>query len=465
MAQMTRKTRFMSLAFLMLSLAFFFVPDFREALGVGLGPMRYSQSNWFDEAATLSPSTLQRLTEVAIADSDALTLGFVALQHPDAKEQERLAEMAIDLDSELTWLLYALHPISREDAIAQDWFQRLQEWEPGNAAIFAIEGTWHLVKIDSPVRNSKDPAVLQTLSQATEWRAAMSRAYSSPNFDNYHDRLFNLLRAVMLRHHLENPAILVAHMAYAPMPNLLNSRAYAIFVVFKLGKDAERAGRRQEALRHYRSVLDYGQRMRSGTSILIGKLIGQAVMKISAEEFDPLLRRMNRADEADSLKLRMAEFRRYPLYSPLGKTSNALWNSVLMILLASLVVIFGAFSLLSVGYVNAKRWIRPDVRGKLFELLTVSENYAPVLFFGSSLALYFVYYPYAVNFRHYLTVTEDIGDFEPLFHNLLPTLALSQRYWNPISPGNPFAPYIFYALFGLLIAVGAMFLERKRLLK
>jgi hypothetical protein len=137
---------------------------------------------------------------------------------------------------------------------------------------------------------------------------------------------------------------------------------------------------------------------------------------------------------------------------PLAQSSNYNWGALTVHFFAALTSVFGIITLLIVLYVNAKRWVRPEKKGQLYQMLTGAENYVPIMLFLSCLGLYVSYYPYAQNFHHYMSATGEIHDFEPLFFNVLP------NFFGP--PGkvglpveDPFLPYIWYALAGLGLVV------------
>lgn len=454
----------MSLVFLVLSVSFFFVPEFREGMGAGLGPLWHSSGDgwWVNSAGQLPVSQLDRMAQAAEENSDALTLAFTALQHPDPEQQVRLANLAVHFDTEFTWVYYALDPSSRSEGVARDWFAKLQEWDPDNAVPYLAEATWRFQSQNLSRYFGTDPSVLSSLSESVEWMDLMAKAFQAPQYDPYHIRLFNVARGSMKRHDIERPAILIKMMSNAPVTNLLNSQTYANILVFKYGQEAEAAGRRQRALGYYQSALRHGELMQTNSTSLTGKLIGQALARTATQRLVPLLRRMDRNQDATALETRVAGFRqRYVYFSPLGRTSHNLWNALLMILFSALVLIYGLFTLASVSYTNARRWLRLEKRGALFEFLTVSENYAPILLFMACLGLFLTYYPYAVNFDHYMNVTEEIYDFEPLFWNILPTIMLLPGSSPALDFGNPFTPYIWYALAGLLLAIGYIIYERR----
>ena len=87
-----RKTRFMSMLFLVWSIAFFFVPDFRQGLQgpiFTLGPE--GDASWLEFAGTIPPKKLAEAARVAEQQRDARTLAFVALHAPTVQEGLRWA--------------------------------------------------------------------------------------------------------------------------------------------------------------------------------------------------------------------------------------------------------------------------------------------------------------------------------------------------------------------------------------
>ena len=103
-----RKTRFMSVLFLVMSAAFFFVSEFRQGLSTSIA-VRFSPQaeEWVEEVGHLPERTLARLAAQAEDGQDAETLAFVALYHPDSEEKVRLAEQAVEWEPELAWIFAA----------------------------------------------------------------------------------------------------------------------------------------------------------------------------------------------------------------------------------------------------------------------------------------------------------------------------------------------------------------------
>ena len=132
-------------------------------------------------------------------------------------------------------------------------------------------------------------------------------------------------------------------------------------------------------------------------------------------------------------------------------SSNYTWTAFLIFAFESLVIVFGFITIVASAYVNAKRWIRPAHKGRMFAVITVAENYVPILLFLACAGLYLAYYPYAANFRYYMTATGGMRDYEAFIRNTMPLPDILVGQQLPF--GNPFVPYCWYALAGLVLVL------------
>jgi len=457
-----RRTRFMSLLFLVWAIAFFFIPDFRQSFRAPL--ISAADQLWFFVGGPLPDKMLEQTAKLAEQGRDGRTLAFVALRYPIGAEGARLADEAVALDPQYTWIYYSLiHPYrEKANPVSDQWSAKLQAWDPDNAipCLVAAEGIRHQKSSKWP-----PPHRLEALTNETEWQQAMQKAFAAPRYDSYAIRRFNLERSWLVEHRLARADILLWSVASYPLPNLENIRTYDQLLVKKLGKDAEEAKKLPEALHDYWTVAHFGERMQLSGISLWEKMIAAAVQFDAYDRLVPLLRQMNRTDEAATADYARAEMHQQVATrqgrDPLAQSSNNNWAALMVHLFAGLTVIFGLFTLLTVGYVNAKRWVRPEKKGRIFQFLTVAENYMPILFFLACLGLYISYYPFAQNFHHYLTASGDIHDLEPLWYNVYPA------FWSEPGPQvldfeDPFRPYAFYAIAGLIVVVIYDVLAKRR---
>lgn len=467
-----RRTRFMSLLFLVGAIAFFFVPDFRQSFRDPLISISAANQLWYVKdypgrvlketlgvGGPLPDKMLEQSAKLAEQGRDGRTLAFVALRYPDGKERARLTDEAVALDPQYTWIYYSLgYPYGG----FHERYAKLQAWDPDNAIPYlaAAEAVYYTIHAFIVAPND-----LEALADQAEWRQAMQKAFAAPRYDSYAMRRFNLERSWLIEHRLARADILLWSLADYPHPDSENIRTYDEVLVKKLGKDAEDAKRLPEALNDYWTVAHFGERMQLSGISLMEKLVAADVQFDAYDRLVPLLRQMNRTDEAATLDYARAQMHQQVATlqgkDPLAKSSNYNWAALMVHLFTGLTVIFGLSTLVTMGYVNAKRWVRPEKRGRIFQFLTVAENYMPILFFLACLGLYISYYPFAQNFHYYLTASGDIHDLGPLFYNVYPAFGLKPGH-HVLAFEDPFRPYAFYAIAGLIVVVIYDVLAKRR---
>jgi hypothetical protein len=460
-----RRTRFISWLFLMLSLAFFLEPEFRQAL---LAPLAgISEVGGIPTPGRISDAKLHALARRAEERNDTLSLAFVAFHLPatDDAKIRRFADLAVSRDSSLTWiylhLAYRYASRWQSADVAEEmrvWDTQLAAWDPENATpeLLRAELMRQGGAATRPYRHDGEAASLVGLSKETDWRAAMERAFAKPRYDFYSVRRFELERRVLRDQHWDYPATMILYAEEWPVTDLFNIIDYANLLQRKLGPDAEGAGRIKEALAQYWTVAHFGERMRMGGRTQLEQLTGDTVQRGSYERLIPLLQKQGEHAEAATLAYDVARLRdesdAMTGRMPFGGTYNYHWSVLLINTCATLAMVFLLLTLLCVIYVNVKRRLRVEKRGKLWEVMTVGENYMPLLLFVPCVALYITYFPYAKNFSYYMTAHGHIENIDLLLYNSLPSYALPTRPAQlPLE--DPFHGYVFGALAAILVSV------------
>jgi hypothetical protein len=453
-----RKTRFMSILLVVWSIAFFFVPDFRQGLQVPVLTLSPA-GDWLRHAGTIPAEKLAAAAQRAEQQRDARTLAFVALHAPTVQEGLHWADEAVAIDPSLTWvylpLILPAAQAKQNPPDVQAVVTRLEKWDPDNAVPYLWDG--FAIQLRKNIALAPMPTVLESLPKETEWCQAMQKAFTAPHYDSYTVRRFELERTWLRQNHLDKPAIVLLSTWKYPIPNVLQIRTYVRLLVDKYGKEAEDAKHFPQALGYYWTAEHFAERMRLNSASLIEKLIAVDVQKIANKRLIPALRNAGQADAATALEMGEQQVDQMTATlrgrDPLGQSFNYNWAALFVEIFAGLVAIFGTLTVACLLYVNAKRWVRPEIKGRLYQFLTVAENYMPVLLFLACAGLYLSYYPYAQNFHHYMTATGgEIHDLEPLFFNVFPSdWAAPGHLALPV--GNPFRPYAWYALVGLIVAV------------
>lgn len=455
------KMRIMSWVLFTLSLSFFFVQDFRWAL-----QMPYVEWKNSADAFEIPPGQLQALAERAKQSRDAQSLAFVAL-HSSLNEDVALANQAVALDPSVTWIyLHLAYKRRFSDQpwkspafapILNDWTVKLEAFDPQNAASYLLEAdairdrTKSFPEYYPPFPRDKGEAIRQQAG----WVAAMEKVYSAPRYDSYNVRRFNLERKVLRANGWVSPEKVLLLAIFAPIPNLLNIRIYANYKVHYLAPQAEAAKRHDEALRQLYSTALFGQRMQVEGGTLIEQLIGVAVDRIASEPLEAELKKADQNDQAELVAFSYRRFRRdHPAADardPLATSSNQLWAILAAHILALLVASFCVATLLCALYLNAKRWIRVQKRGRIFQFVTGTVNYLGVLLFVSCAGLFLVCVPYATNFRYYMTAQGEVRNLEPLFTNAYPFLASEWQWGDSDLLLHPVHQYLHWAAAGLVL--------------
>ncbi len=460
-----RRTRFISLLFLMLSLAFFLEPEFRQAI---LAPLAgITDLGGIPTPGRISNAKLHALARRAEERNDILSLAFVALHLSDGDDAKirRFADLVVSRDSSLTWiylhLAYRYAPRWQSVEVAEKmraWNTRLAAWDPENAApeLLRAELIRHAPAVSWPHSRGEEAAFLDDLSKETAWRAAMERAFSMPRYDSYSRRRFELERRVLRSEHWDNPATMILYAEEWPLPDLLNIIDYANLLQRKLGPGAEGAGRINDALAQYWTVAHFGEALRLGGRTTLEQLAGDTLQGGGYKRLIPLLKRRDGHADASTLEYDLARLSEEKDVvtgtTPFVRTYNYNWSVLLINTCVPLVMVFLVLTLICVIYVNVKRYIRVERHGKLWQLMTAGENYMPLLLFAPCVALYITYFPYAKNFSYYMTAQGPIDNFDFLFYNSLPRYALSAAP-ALLLPEDRFHGYVFGALAATLFSV------------
>ena len=174
------------------ALMFFFAPPFRQAFQVATTPLHLAPANLQPSLATLARRAQKR--------HDSQALAFCALRLQDARESAQLADEAVRLDPNLTWV-YALVGMRHPELPAiHAWVEKLQQWDPQNALFPLIAA----LSIEPETPHASKNRTL-TVAQSHAWQAAMAAAFQSTRFEDYLERVAQLNRVVVARYRFYEP--------------------------------------------------------------------------------------------------------------------------------------------------------------------------------------------------------------------------------------------------------------------
>jgi len=407
----------------------------------------------------ISAATLEHYVRAAEAHCDARTMAFAAANMPDGTEALRLADKAVGLSPQLTWIYVLVCPKvrwQRSDLAArrEEIIHRLEAWDPDNATPYLLEASGI-----AGSRGAAFPSFFQfdRLASESAWCAAMAKAFAAPRYDSYSPRWFDLSRAWLREHGRATPnSLIYESLTVGPgLHAVAQAGSYADVLNKELGKKAEQAGRTDEALADYWSVAHMGERLQVQGDGSWEQMLGGKMRIDAYERLVPLLRNAGRAEEAATLSNTVSQLRPqqdvYRGKDAFAQSTNLKWTGLLVQVFAGLLTVSVLALLLTMLYL-LEQWARPGTRLRLYRHAVVAVQYLPAVLFLACLGFYLGYYPYAANFHHYMTATGEVRDLEPLLWNVLPSRMGPPGNSNA-ALGNPFWPYAAYALAGLVVEV------------
>ena len=258
------------------SLLFFLAPVFRQAFHVSL-------AQWHDVLhirRTLdyheSDPELEDLARKAEQNHDAEGLAFAAIRYCDESESARLADEAVHLDPKLTWI-YAVIAVQHSSLSETDrWVPELEQWDSQNALPHFIVA--EKIDIDQVVREKIPHRVEE---QPPAWQNALAAAFGSPRLNNYHDRLKELDRRVLLRYGLNDPYRVIGEERWYGLPSYTawDSSRYAKSIL-ESGEIMEVQGNRRGAVEKYWAVARFGQMMGSAGGFMMRRVVQDAYKQL-----------------------------------------------------------------------------------------------------------------------------------------------------------------------------------------
>jgi hypothetical protein len=373
---------------LALSLSFFLVPQFRQAL-------QATTSMWIAGGPMpgLPDRTLRKLQAEAEREHDAQTLAFLAFHAKDRKDAIRLAGESVSLDPGLTWILGQFADWEGERTPAQ-WSEQLERWDPDNAIPYLLHADSLEVSAQTAEKKDQRKILDEMRTAGSPFRTLMQRAFAAPRYDSYLPRRLELERNVMRKHGLDRPLLLLEAFERSRLPNFFHAQTYARWII----ADAKTGVRSEDT---YRQVLRFGQLIEAHSKTVLEQIEGRALQEMGAKELVPLLRAQGHAGEADTLDYglqRIQQSQRHSFYMEAALAPKYAppyhpdpFNPGIIIHLAALLfVLFCLFLAVSLLFLRLSTTSDSTV-----SVIPRTISYAPLLVFSSALALIVAYLPYA----------------------------------------------------------------------
>ncbi len=416
------------------------LPAFRQALEIiplpGSDPDPLSPQ-------ILSDKALRRIEQSGDKQKYARALAFVALHSPkeDDLRAVQAAEKAIALDPQLTWISAKvshatyLHP----GYDPHPWIERLKTWDPQNGFAYLLEADANFHWWEPPwTKYSATPGGLRAaLAAEPRWRISMEKAFAAPRIDFYDAQQFALDRQVLLEQGFDRPDMLLAAAWSQPFPDLTLINFYVETQLKDIGETAEKAGRTDDALAAYWSVVRFGERL--GASPLdIAQVSSNKLRRDAYNHILPLLRSRGRKDEAATIESVLATIpMRYQSASS-SLEANATRSARVIVVSAIFVTLLGATTVLWLIFVIALRWNADASR--LLNRVASPLCFAPPMLLLASIALFLGYYPYARSIAQFHSYKDLEYGYVPVLMGLynvtrfgnLNYVWLSRMFWPSV---------------------------------
>lgn len=388
------------------SLLFFLAPVFRQGFRASLAQWR-DLANFRDFEDRRPSPELEAVARLAEQNHDSEGLAFVAMRHPKESESARLADEAVQLDSQLTWV-YAVVAV-RHSTLPQveRWVPKLEQFDPENALPYFIVA--EAIDIDQVLQN-KIPK--RTSDEGPTWAKAMASAFRSPKLDNYLDRLKALDHRVMLRYRFDDLYQSLENSCWYLLPSYSawDSYRYAEFVL-QSGEALEAKGDLTGARDKYLAVARFSQMMASAGlhwlhwEVNVPQEVYKRLQVFSEKDglqeqgrfYASLAAQTERADEND----RIARQNRFL------ESDVARWSANLVKASGVAMLLCAGILLTCLVYVIRKRqFLRPNSPG-LGRITMAFGIGGAVGLLLSSATLYTTYRPYAEIFQRYLHTGDE----------------------------------------------------------
>ena len=272
------------------SLLFFLALVFRQAFQVSLAQWHdvlHINQRWQGPGPD---SELAALAKKAEQNHDAEALAFVAMRHWDPSESVRLAEEAVHVDPDLTWVYGFIAAQYSSFPQFDRWVSDLEKYDPQNAFPYFIVA--EKIDIAEVGHRTKPPTVFArgiTFEprnyESPVWRTAMAVAFLSPKLDTYRDRVKALDRKILQRYHVDDPfQVLTDEYSWwsgLPSYSSQDSSLYAQSIL-EAGEALESHGDREGALRKYSAVARFVQMMGSADAFWIQRVDQQAYQRLAS---------------------------------------------------------------------------------------------------------------------------------------------------------------------------------------
>ncbi|HEX8835577.1 MAG TPA: permease prefix domain 1-containing protein [Candidatus Acidoferrum sp.] len=444
---------------LALTLLLLTIPSFRQALAILPVPGN-DLTAW--SSRVFSESALRRIEQSGDQEKYARTLAFVALHSPkeDDLRAVQAAEKAIALNPQLTWISarvsHATYLYPGYDP--HPWIERLKAWDPQNGFPYLLEASVN----GQPWTKygATTPGLRGALAAEPHWRIPMDKAFAAPRLDFYEVQLFALNRQVLQEQGCDRPDRMLVAGWSQPVPNLASINFYEHIQLNDIGEAAEKAGRTDEALSAYWSVVRFGERL--GVSPMdILQVMSNKLRRDAYNRILPLLLSKGRTEEAATVESILATIpSRYAQPASSSLEASARRSAQIIVISAALGAMLGIATVLWIISVVTLKWKADIGASSMLNRLASSLCFAPPALLLASIGLFLGYYPYVRSMGEIHSYRELEQGYVPILMGLYNFTRFSPIMDSWIA--RMFWPTVWCALVALVGACSLWLMRRSR---
>jgi hypothetical protein len=406
---MRKSTAIAAAACLAASLLFFVAPTFRQAFQLSLTQWHSLIRSLYGGYSYRDPSAaFSKIADQARENHDAEAMAFVALHRRSAPDSAALADEAVRIEPQLTWIYAVVASSNRSQPEINDWIAKLEQFDPQNAVP-------HLIQAEVAESNAlnRNRFVFQSYLTDPAWLSAMSDAFASSKIDTYGDRVRDLDHRVALLHGFDDPyqAQSEYFLTAGVFPGMGNSNDY-VKLLLKSGDALDARGDHQGAEKQYRLATHVGEVLQAASRPAAGLFRTPAFADVLLQDpyhhlasFYEKQGDLEQAAHFSDLAVKADQERQSALDSirPLiAGTAAERWNADILglsgIAMFACIVIIPLCAIITI--VKSRSIQLSKLRaGRVTKLLA---SCAIVGLFVSTAALYLSYRPYAQIVRAYL---------------------------------------------------------------
>jgi hypothetical protein len=408
---------------------------------------------------------VRNLAMDAEREKDARTLAFLALATPQTEPAMALANRAVAIDPSFAWI-YAGYTTHRNYALtSKDGLARLLSADPDNAfpeIVAARTISQPLIQELIFHRSPTEKEIEESLASDPRWMAHMDRAFRASRYDSYLNRHWQLTREVWSHHQDLSTSVILNVLWARPFPDVTSITTYGNHLVHS-AQESSAAGRIDEAETLLKRVDEFGSRMSDQGQADFERMVGMSVSRKAIAEMQNLYHTHGMQREAQEAAQRLQDVEgqmeslrhsfRPPSPAELHAFDRRAFLVQLSAVLAMLFAVATTFGLFALELSPAKLDQR---RIRLRRFLCISGDWAPTALLFGSIALMWLFQPYAQILRSARSLDSASEAWHSLNFGGLSSLSSTLGAFE-----KPFTPvHLWQSLICALVALALFILVR-----